>query len=139
MVTHWRPGSLGCFLKLNTMNPLIYTGLPSRIQKMAFQTFKPLDLNLLLNNVSLCSNVSMKDILSKSRKKHIILARMMFVGIALEHPKPPTLLGIGKLIEQHHSTVIHTRETYKDMYFSDKNFRMLTEEIKTKFYGTARN
>lgn len=121
------------------MNPLIYCGLPARIQKSAFQSFRPLDLNDLLNNVSLCSNVSMKEILSKSRKKPIILARMIFVGIALEHPKPPTLKGMGKIIEQHHSTVIHTRETYKDMYFSDKNFRKLTEEIKTKFYGPATN
>jgi chromosomal replication initiator protein len=50
--------------------------------------------------------VSVKDVLSKSRKRHIVAVRQAFI-VYLRRHKDYTLKKIGQILDRDHTTIIH--------------------------------
>lgn len=77
-------------------------------------------------------NLSMAELKSNTRKRRIVMPRM--IAMYFIHEKTSmTLLQIGKMFGRGHSTVIHARVLINDLLKVDLIFRDEIEELKNKF------
>lgn len=108
----------------------IYVGLPPRLQKPISHGLRLLDAERIIEVVSEELNVSIEDIKSSSRKQPIIEARCICINLIMRIHSY-TLKEIGRFFGGiHHSTCIHSREHFKDLYGRDKQFTDKVETVK---------
>lgn len=84
-------------------------------------------MNKLLNDICAILNVSPSDVISKTRKEHIVFARHIFCYYArtgLMH----TWADIGDFINRHHSTAIMAVNAYNNI--NSKLFESMKEKCK---------
>lgn len=69
------------------------------------------------------------DIISNSRKRTIVEARQVAIYL-LNKYTDMSLVGIGRLFNRDHSTVIYSRDTVKDMIDVDHKFAAKINQIE---------
>jgi len=76
---------------------------------------------------------SWKDIRSFNRRRDIVEARRSYCWLATTI-LGETLVQVGKDIDRDHTSVIHLRDSCRDLMTIDFALRDHVEDIKTKFY-----
>ncbi len=87
----------------------------------------------IIERVSFTTGISKEDIKSKSRKKHLVIARSICMYLIKKH----TILNletIGRTFgKRDHSTVIHSLRSIEDVMFTDNATRKLVYECDFYF------
>jgi chromosomal replication initiation ATPase DnaA len=88
-----------------------------RVILMAFKqapTHEKIDIKDLMNIVCDVIGVPIKSLSSKSRKRELVVARHLisYFGVSVS---AQTLTSIGAQMNKDHTTIIHGRETIKDL------------------------
>lgn len=92
-----------------------------------------LSIDKIQRTVSEYFNVSVQDLIDKTRKKEIALARQVAMYFCKEFFAEMSLKSIGeKFGKRDHSTVIHAIQTVNDQLDVDSNFKAQIEEIRKK-------
>lgn len=72
-------------------------------------------------------DIPFDQIMDKSRKRNIVLARMICMNMILKTDKF-TLIEVGRFFRKDHSTIIYNRDTYKELL--ETNNKELLELLK---------
>ena len=106
-------------------NPHLYAGLPDDQKRLILIKNKPLSNEALFKAIFKALNVTKEQIQSKSRKREIVTARYIFIGLQKELGGYLPLKKLGELVGgRDHSTVIHALNTFNDMIeIKDKKFK----------------
>lgn len=107
---------------MTTISPEIYAGLPTHKQRYFNEPIRRLDFETIADRVSDFHNLDKSVMLSKTRKREILLPRMITIYLALKTGKY-TLQEIGKRLKKDHSTIIYNRDTINDLMSVDRHFR----------------
>lgn len=78
--------------------------------------------------VALHFNLTIVDILGKSRRRELVDARSIIMYFAFKKTKL-SLSAIGRFFNKNHSTVIYSRNNAENLMFSDKEFNKNVIEI----------
>lgn len=106
-----------------------------------------MELKTILKAVSSVTNISEKDILSKSRLKDVVFARHLFIYLSCEKTSN-TLKKIGNYINRNHATIIHGNKKilyelqyYPEVYKAIKNVKFKLNGVDNKWinYHTINN
>ena len=80
-------------------------------------------LSKILHSVLTTFDISENDLKSKSRKRCIVMARQIFIGLCFEIiPFEVTTISLGKMLLRDHSTIIYNRDTFADLRDTNKVF-----------------
>ena len=85
-------------------------------------------------------DISTNTITSKSRKREVVWPRQVSMYLMSYYSSEP-LSEIGKIFGRDHTTVIHGRETVRDLIYSDRHLRDQLNELmyELNFYGKTRS
>lgn len=105
------------------MTPYIFTGLeyPDRrtINKKLRSKHDPI---IVLDAVCTVLNIGRSNLISGSRKRYLVDAKKIAVGLIYQNYAMP-LKAIGKLLGgMHHATVMYHRDGFADLMETDKEF-----------------
>lgn len=109
------------------MTPEIYVGLDEKQQFFSRNKIKIVDKHEIINAVCFALNVSKSDLIGQSRKRPIVIARHIAIGLIRKYNQESTLVSIGKLFDRDHSTVIYSVENFENLNGRDKEF---TADVK---------
>jgi len=73
------------------------------------------------------------DMISKIKKRHLVNARMIFAILMLE--KGMKEKQIGELLKRDRTTVIHYKDLFSDLMFSDQEIKNIYQNLKQSVYG----
>ena len=106
-------------------NPHLYAGLPDDQKRRILIKNKPLSNDVLFKAIFKALSVTKEQIQSKTRKKEIVTARYIFIGLQKELGEYLPLKKLGELVGgRDHSTVIYAIDTFNDMIeIKDKKFK----------------
>lgn len=113
------------------MTPEIYAGLPA-VHKFNFSNKILIsEPNMIIDCVCSVLEVERKHIMSGIRVRPIVEARHICIGIISETNPNITLKKIGAMFGGlHHSTVLHSKFTFADLYEVDKKYREKVDKVK---------
>lgn len=113
------------------MNAQIYVGLPIRAQHFVKNHILLSEPTEILKAVCDVLDVVENDVLGQSRKRPLVEARQIAIGlIAVANPKL-TLKRIGLMFgSRDHSTIIYAKNTFYDLYHTDKQFTEKVNKVK---------
>lgn len=80
-----------------------------------------------VKKVQAVTGYSLEDMRAKSRKQHLVFARMLLVHDLRK--KRFTLDAAGKIIRRNHAAVMHLLSRYKDEYETNPLFRKMADRI----------
>jgi len=83
------------------------------------------------NNVGEHFSVSVDSMMSRSRKRQVVVARQMSMYLSKELTKE-TFKDIGKKFDRDHSTVIHSYKTIENLRDSDQSIKDALETLEQK-------
>lgn len=110
--------------------PILYTGLPEQVKCMVQTSRKEIDPERILEVISEHLEIPILELLSNSRKRNLVEARCIAVGLILQVNANYGLQKLGTLIGgKHHSTIIHLRQTFDNLYKRDKPFTLKVQEV----------
>jgi chromosomal replication initiator protein len=89
------------------------------------------ELTEILQRVCDSSGIMPHDIISKNRKREIVIARQLFCYITIKYFNY-TLVQVGRFLNRHHSTVIHSVNAYTD-------YLQMKYKKETTIYEDAKN
>lgn len=105
------------------IRPELYVGLRTEDRAKFQQEYHRTYIYIVLNTVCSIYNVSSEDVLGKSRERSFTYPRFMAIKI-LTDSKLYTLKELGLIFSNRdHSTIIHNRNVFDDIYDTDKYFR----------------
>ena len=106
-------------------NPHLYAGLPDDQKRLILIKNKPLSNEALFKAIFKALNVTKEQIQSKTRKKEIVTARYIFIGLQKELGEYLPLKKLGELVGNlHHATILYAIDTFNDMIeIKDKKFK----------------
>ena len=88
------------------------------------------ELTEILQKVCDASGIMPHDIIAITRKREIVIARQLFCYITIKYFNY-TLLQVGRFLNRHHSTVIHSVNAYTDyLQMKYKNETAIYEDAK---------
>jgi len=79
----------------------------------------------ILNAVSKATRITPVEILSKSRRRELVMARQILIGIYYEMNRNTSCVELAKKLDCDHSTVLYNKNTCSNLLFSDKAFKAL--------------
>lgn len=85
-------------------------------------------LDIILNDVSSETGISVEKLLSGDKHKEVVLAKQLFVRLAKEFVKTD-LITIGIVLNKTHATIIHSNEKFEDSHFTNVEFRKLYKHM----------
>lgn len=90
-------------------------------------------VGVILTTCAEAHGISVEKMRSKSRKRQCVEARFMAVfNLYKEFPKW-SLTKVGSIVNMgDHSTVIHAKKTYSDLYETDRFFKRTADNVKQK-------
>jgi len=115
------------------ISPEIYVGLPANSKHQVLNPFTSLSLEGITAAVSPLYNLTKDQIFARTRKRNIVIPRMIIIYLTLKTGKY-TLKGLGKLIGMDHSTIIYSRDTVIDLMSIDKKFTAEVERAEKAVY-----
>lgn len=99
---------------------------------------KEITLDYIKTVVCQAMNVNISSLESKSRKRDIVQARQVAMYFAKSLTKNYSLQHIGAHIAgRDHSTVLHSCKAVANLMDTDRKFRSMVDEIRTKILGCA--
>ncbi len=121
-------------LESNVMSPYIFVGIRTRdlphdfrvrVRRRACRYRQ----DHILTAIELVTGYGFEDLRSKYRGRNLVQARQMYCHFCR------VLLGwslkdIGETIERDHTTVIHSIDTFSDLYKTDSNFKDEADNIQ---------
>lgn len=110
-------------------HPYIYTGLSEQGKILSMLGRKIDDVEQILAITCNTLNVPMEGVLSSSRKRELVEARCIAIGLTLTVNKKITLMELGRIFSRDHSTIIYNRNLYDDLYKSDKDFTKKADSV----------
>lgn len=120
-------------------NPHLYAGLPDDQKRLILIKNKPLSNYALFKAIFKALKVTKEQIQSKNRKKEIVTARYIFIGLQKELGVYLPLKKVGKLVGgRDHSTVIYALNRFNDLIeIKDKHFNKSLDLVRKEigFYG----
>ena len=97
-------------------HPQLYVGLPDDQKKRILIKNKPLSNDALFKAIFKALSVTKEQIQSKTRKKEIVTARYIFIGLQKELGEYLPLKKLGELVGNlHHATILYAIDTFNDM------------------------
>lgn len=81
-------------------------------------------------------DVDYDDLMSTSRKKHIVIARTIIVHELRR--RQYKYAQIGKLIQRDHSSCVHAMRVYEDRMKYDPEFQMYCEKVNQRLHNERR-
>lgn len=109
------------------MTAEIYAGIPLIHQ----DNFRVGVVRAIMKTVSDTLSISPELMISSSRKRDIVEARQIAIGLILKHDKIITLVKLGKLFgNRDHSTMIYSKETFEDLLKTNASFKQKVNLIK---------
>jgi len=91
---------------------------------------KDKELTEILQKVCDASGIMPHDIIAITRKREIVIARQLFCYITIKYFNY-TLVQVGRFLNRHHSTVIHSVNAYTDyLQMKYKNETAIYEDAK---------
>lgn len=115
----------------NYPHPHLFVGClsPDKIKQIVKNIkLSPNDLFKVIFNAL---GVTKEQIQSESRKREIVIARQIFVGLQKEYGSPLTLKKLGKIMNRDHSTVIYARSKFNTMVETkDKIFNQALDLVR---------
>ena len=88
------------------------------------------ELTEILQKVCDASGIMPHDIIAITRKREIVIARQLFCYITIKYFSY-TLVQVGRFLNRHHSTVIHSVNAYTDyLQMKYKNETAIYEDAK---------
>jgi chromosomal replication initiation ATPase DnaA len=88
------------------------------------------ELTEILQKVCDASGIMPHDIITSTRKREIVIARQLFCYITIKYFNY-TLVQVGRFLNRHHSTVIHSVNAYTDyLQMKYKNETAIYEDAK---------
>lgn len=100
----------------------VYAGLDEKNQRLSRMNIHENTFEYIINQVGDALKLDPFDIVGKSRKRPLVEARFICIGLLLESNPKLTLQGVGKLFSRDHSTIIYNREMYFSLKEIDKTF-----------------
>mgnify|MGYP003545026559 FL=1 len=90
-------------------------------------------IEVIKEEVSKFRRITFEEANSKSRKRELVMVRQEMMKLMHEFT-PLSLKKIGRLFSKafDHSTICHAKDTIADLCFSDKQFKMQHELIRSK-------
>jgi chromosomal replication initiator protein len=89
------------------------------------------ELTEILQKVCDASGIMPHDIIAITRKREIVIARQLFCYITIKYFNY-TLIQVGRFLNRHHSTVIHSVNAYTD-------YLQMKYKKETAIYEDAKN
>lgn len=111
------------------MHPMIFAGIIQEQQAEVAANFKRLSYNQISSAIFKVTGVTFEDIKSPIRKREIVNSRYIFVALMLKKGTLMSLKKLGSLINRDHSTMIYSRDTYEDLYLTDKAFKKAADAV----------
>lgn len=92
-------------------------------------------IGLIFSVVRDCLEISKKEIVSKSRKKPIVIARRIILNILSETLEEPSLSQkeLGEIVNRDRTTFIHHRKEHIKEYSMYKDYQETYNSVKEKF------
>ena len=112
------------------MTAIIYAGLPGEIKHDFLFKVKEKTPMGIINCICEVLNLSYNDIVGKCRKREIVEARQIAIGLILEANPKLTLKKVGRIFKRDHSTIIYARNTYNDLLLTNKIFKSKVKQVK---------
>ena len=90
-------------------------------------------IEVIKEEVSKFRRITFEEANIKSRKRELVMVRQEMMTLIYE-VTPLSLKSIGRLFKKQfdHSSVLHAKDTIADLCFSDKQFKMQHELIRSK-------
>lgn len=99
-----------------------FVGMPSKNQKsIAYKAITAYE-EQVIETVCEALGMSRNELVSPVRKRHLAEGRCIAIGIILARIPSFGLKRLGRIFNRDHSTAIHCRDLYNDLYGSDKEF-----------------
>jgi len=112
------------------MTPYIYAGLDDKSRHYARHKIKIGDANEIIDVVCSVLQLFPEQLVGKSRLRDIVEGRQIAIGlIRVANPKM-TLKQIGRIFNRDHSTVIHSRRTFDNLYEIDAQYTQKVNQVK---------
>lgn len=112
------------------ISPYVYPGIK---RNHSFSSFDSKQLAIspkdILEIVSESTYVTIDDILSRSRKGDVIIARHIYCGIMRIHYNY-SLPFIAKILHRDHTTIISAVESFNNRYKFEDRFKAYTDKVK---------
>ena len=116
-----------------TVNPITYVGLDSIDQISIMVGVSSKDPIKLLSVICETLHLDKKDVLSPIRKRQLVEARSILVGLTCMTNPTFGLKNLGVLLDnRHHTTIIHLRKIFNDLHNSDKVFTRKVNKVLAK-------
>jgi chromosomal replication initiator protein len=112
------------------MTHSIYAGLPENSRRLFRQNSNSTTPEDIIIAVCAVTDITRDQIVSPSRKREIVEARHIAIGLILQSFRNIGLKEVGRMFNRDHSTVIYARETYRDLMETDRDFRKKVALVK---------
>lgn len=111
------------------VSPYVYPGLNHTSQlRIKSDSSVMITPEEILEIISRNCNVTIEDIMSKTRVREIAEARQLFCYVIREKFGYP-LSKVGRLVNRDHATAIHSIKAHKDRYDVLRDYRELTKKV----------
>lgn len=97
------------------LNPYLFVGLPQQQKKSILRKISIISLDHLFSAIEKSLNITKEQIISNSRKREIVTARYIFLGLQKERGHYITLKKIGELLNRHHATILYAYDSFNGM------------------------
>lgn len=104
------------------MTPYIYAGLSEKDQFFSKNKIKIVDKHEIIQAVCNALEVTKDDLIGITRKRPVVIARQIAIGLIRKYNPEAKLVNIGKLFNRDHSTIIYSQRTFDDLNGIDKQF-----------------
>jgi len=112
------------------MTAQIFVGLPQNVKHDFTHGIKIASTEGIIDSVSAVLNIEAKFIKGNSRKREFVEARQIAIGLIYEAYPKLTLKTVGRIFNQHHSTIIYSKKTFDDLYLTNKAFKQKVISVK---------
>jgi chromosomal replication initiator protein len=127
-------GLIGVTAKASLMGSPIDLGLAESVVKTITQNNQSITLDYIKQVVSEHFNVTISDLISKSRKKQIVWPRQMAMFLARKYTDKP-LQVIGKSFNRYHATAIHSIAAVQKAAKTDMSIKQQLEYLCERIEG----
>lgn len=111
------------------LNYMAIPGVPKSTNLDRSKLFRVFDPEIIIKSSCHYFEIDLEDIQGKSRKRELVIPRQVIMYFLTEYTDL-TYKIIGNIFNRDHTTVIHSKDTIKDLMTTDDDIRAKVEELK---------
>lgn len=111
------------------VNYMAIPGIPKTTNRDRSKLFRVFDPEIVIKSTCEQFNIELVKLQSKSRQRKVVFPRQVIMYFLTEYTDM-TYLEIGKIFNRDHTTVIHSKDTIKDLMTTDDKVKYLVEGAK---------